>query len=879
MMRFCQSYKGAISVFLTLILLPTFVLAGVIIDGSRIYASRNIVSGAGDLAMNAALADYDSKLKDMYSLFAMANDQVPDATVKKYFNESINGDNLGSDGYNRLPVYLTLEDGAFNVYRIEGTEAYRTEVMLQQVLEYSKYRIPIAMINDGILDGLDSFNGMDKKVNAVKSQLKFEEELTDLQQVLEDLWEQLEMQDALYEYFMKEYPKVIPDAQRNYALISRLLIASNVLHGDVGSESGSCRDLMEQFVSEGESLATGGNSNYDIANTAAGNFETIYKLKRLKNGISDPNDIFEGLEENTDEWREAEQTLENYFEKAETLAACESTLHSCITPLVQETDQKLNKAYKNAESGIECTKKIIELSEKVIEKNLAGSSLKNAHKDFGDKLQQVDDEQMRTPMEQEYNDYDRLLDNNKVQKLIQQTQNNKTFYEDTKIGTEGITYCSMQITIAEYTSDSFYGNAGGYAGGITNNSSLSQAGKSFYQTEFRGSDFPITVTIADLSAEDFYQFVKEKCCIGTVDKNAKKQAIKEVNEKLSKGKDAKELIENDDVSSSSIDLSDVPTVWLSQIGSTGSEVDIEVGGSADSNSSRKKASKSVRNSLDEVTEQTKGLTDISSSIVGGSITRGAMNIVEAFLVSGYESKMFSYYTVDKDENGNAEKKNSLTGYEFSADNNVMYKSEMEYMLFGKNVPSQNVRNAKGSIFSIRFGLNAIGAFSSAPLRTEADGLAIAITGGLGSFALPLVRSVVILGVTYTETYQDMQDLLAGKAVMVLKHGTWHLTGYTGNEGFKLDYHQYLSLFLIVKNMFGSGMSQSLARTADCIELNIRNKGSTMKNKQTMLAIDATVELETMFMRNISIEINAQGGSVRNVNDNDYEVRYHGILGY
>ena len=103
MLHFCQTYKGAISVFLSLILLPVFLLAGVIIDGSRLYACRNIVSGAGDLAMNAALADYDPILKDMYGLFAMAGEEVSDDTVRKYFSENINAQNLDRGGsYGRL---------------------------------------------------------------------------------------------------------------------------------------------------------------------------------------------------------------------------------------------------------------------------------------------------------------------------------------------------------------------------------------------------------------------------------------------------------------------------------------------------------------------------------------------------------------------------------------------------------------------------------------------------------------------------------------------------------------------------------------------------------------------------------------------------------
>ena len=67
-----QRQKGSVSVFLAIILLTTFLFSGVIIDGGRIYAGRTIASGAGQLALNAGLSNYDTALKDAYGLNAMA---------------------------------------------------------------------------------------------------------------------------------------------------------------------------------------------------------------------------------------------------------------------------------------------------------------------------------------------------------------------------------------------------------------------------------------------------------------------------------------------------------------------------------------------------------------------------------------------------------------------------------------------------------------------------------------------------------------------------------------------------------------------------------------------------------------------------------------
>ena len=89
MMRFFQKTKGAISIFLVLIMLPMFTCAGLIVDGARISAARTAVSGAGDLAMNAALSEYDQIVKDVYGLFAMSEDMDElEENVSRYFSNT-----------------------------------------------------------------------------------------------------------------------------------------------------------------------------------------------------------------------------------------------------------------------------------------------------------------------------------------------------------------------------------------------------------------------------------------------------------------------------------------------------------------------------------------------------------------------------------------------------------------------------------------------------------------------------------------------------------------------------------------------------------------------------------------------------------------------
>lgn len=63
-MKIFYKNNGAISVFLSLILLPVLVFGGMTVDASRIYMSKVVISDAGEMAMNAGLAQYNEKLHD-----------------------------------------------------------------------------------------------------------------------------------------------------------------------------------------------------------------------------------------------------------------------------------------------------------------------------------------------------------------------------------------------------------------------------------------------------------------------------------------------------------------------------------------------------------------------------------------------------------------------------------------------------------------------------------------------------------------------------------------------------------------------------------------------------------------------------------------------
>ena len=67
--------RGSVTVFLTLILIPTIIITAVLMDMSRIRLFSNQAIMAADNYAEGVLAEYDNLLKELYGVFAVTQDK------------------------------------------------------------------------------------------------------------------------------------------------------------------------------------------------------------------------------------------------------------------------------------------------------------------------------------------------------------------------------------------------------------------------------------------------------------------------------------------------------------------------------------------------------------------------------------------------------------------------------------------------------------------------------------------------------------------------------------------------------------------------------------------------------------------------------------
>ena len=92
-----RTTKGAISIFLVMILVPTLLLSAVLIDGSRMASARAMTQEAGDLAAASALASYNEDLKDEYGLFAIKDPGKIEEIYKESLKATLYASGLSDD--------------------------------------------------------------------------------------------------------------------------------------------------------------------------------------------------------------------------------------------------------------------------------------------------------------------------------------------------------------------------------------------------------------------------------------------------------------------------------------------------------------------------------------------------------------------------------------------------------------------------------------------------------------------------------------------------------------------------------------------------------------------------------------------------------------
>lgn len=211
-MNFFAKTKGAVSIFLVIILVPMLTVSSIMVDSSRIKLGKAMAESVGDLTLNTALTNYDSLLKEVYGLFAMSqNEEDLTANLEEYFKKSIMASKLSeqaAEGFTDeimaslksrffddepnadFSDFMKINFSNFQAEKIENSQLSNPSVLKREIVEFMKYRAPISM-GLGFIQSIKSFNNIEKKNDVVDKKTKYYDQQSDVMKKCKDLFEDI----------------------------------------------------------------------------------------------------------------------------------------------------------------------------------------------------------------------------------------------------------------------------------------------------------------------------------------------------------------------------------------------------------------------------------------------------------------------------------------------------------------------------------------------------------------------------------------------------------------------------------------------------------------------------------------------------------------
>lgn len=191
--QFFSDHRGAVAVFVTLMLIPSILVTGTGVDMARIYAGSSILQDANQLTANMLLSQYDPYLHDLYGIYAFTmDDGEATSLANAYIKQELEEPTLTMYSYDskEFPLFQgTLPESTvqFNRYLTLGSTYHQ---LRQQMEEVAALRAPY-LVRQEMLESAAACDHLIADARVIDAKLQVEACLLELEQVYRDLYSAL----------------------------------------------------------------------------------------------------------------------------------------------------------------------------------------------------------------------------------------------------------------------------------------------------------------------------------------------------------------------------------------------------------------------------------------------------------------------------------------------------------------------------------------------------------------------------------------------------------------------------------------------------------------------------------------------------------------
>lgn len=818
--------KGAVTVIVTLLLIPAVLISGTGVDLTRAYAAKSIAQDANQLAANSMLASYDAMLQDLYGLFGMMQkDEAFKDMVENYVDVALNGDGQ-EKGLGTFQLFYGSGVTVGNPEPAKNKNLADPQVLRRQIEEYAKYRAPVIIVEE-VIKALDAFDKIQKDAKVVKQKMDIDEKVEEIDKLYKQIYECINEVNKVGDYENKVYEKI------NEECIDKI-------QDELKRMSGAREDYITYFDNGDMEMAD------DYLKKFEGCAENISALlnggtRKLnwENGYIDDNGDFQ-----SGKWTDSEQVDGSI----NILKNAKETLTNCISGEYYSL-KTLRDLCAKAENKKSELKQMVDNLEAELNKGECSEELRKGMMDKDPETQKSTLDTYRDLLKYDLNALASAMitkDEPQIQDNIRQLED--LGYGDYSVGDAFYYHLdgdSLHVAVRNCTgNDGFYGQTEG----VTKGDALRRITYGVDPLHFKTVGTFVLFQNAGKENNDFYSLLQEL------------YASSKGNDKKAYDGALKALIGNVQKALKDIFLYEPEGAYKFQNASA-SKVSDDT--SDDSNFTEDK----------DWGEDPGAINDAMSDSILTRIGDGLEAAANKVLLLTYDSEMFSCYATgkgaeSKGEDGQKIPEINMNGIPLGIDVNYYYQSEMEYLFHGDRADAiANLKAVAGLIFLVRFVFNYVASFSIPSVKDSVIAVKSALSG-LGPFAV-VAGELVRLALALAESAMDVGRLKGGSKVALYKQGdhgvdtdngwrfsilsiiksgagaikkaTITITEESDDDRNGMGYKDYMRLFLLLID--GDVLAD---RTAKLIEMNVTNKKQGIGGKGDRAAREAAMTAAEMF---------------------------------
>lgn len=756
-MKIIRKNKGAISIFLCIVLTAMIALSGLLVDGARIRVGETEALGAAENATRSALASYDRMLKDLYGIFALNNSspEALNAQIEEFINKTLMTElgldkkTMGEKGYNYLKSLFVNQEVPEDVnflnmfdYAIEEVNAQpiynlaQHEVLANQIVQYMKYRAPKELAED-FLDKLEAFKQFGKQSGTMKKKIELDKELDRIKDTQRNLL--YEMQK------IKEFDtSYIKELYEGYSKNTCSRLLDEIDLEVEKKKKQAAKDEMDKILPSLNAAASALSSLYASAekdqNAISSAMAAYTQIATIYNGHK----------------ADYEKAVANISKINSHLERLNALLKSAKENLIVMISDCIDWCNNALEYIYEIEKKSKDITQKANDIN--NNELKDDNSDFANQVRIDVANNTKMADLKELEKYKEILKKNKnvcqeIQKIIN-ANIHKVDFKGSDLPKE-----VTPSNIHEYIS--------------------SLLDVESVKNKLKEYSFPIEIDTSYSNTETEKKEDLRKDAKKIVDDNVKSK--KDLSQSDTSGSKDKPLAPQDSdlVSKSNVqalDFSKEDKEYVQNILKTIQET---------------KSNEVINDSIQNVNYTSEDIESILGCIEfnsknekfssnGLEFLAQIGNMLEGSLESLRDSIYINEYAIGTFKNALTDKSFSgippqldLSGAKKS-DRSTYYNSEIEYILTGAKDETVNNLAIQGQILLIRFALNTIAIYMDPVKVNEALAIATAAAGWT-VLGVPLMQTLILMGWAMAESVVDVKFLLSGKEVPIYKtKGQWYL---------------------------------------------------------------------------------------------------------